>query len=119
MQIHEAAEMYLETILVLQNRTGCVRSIDIANEMGYSKPTISVAMKQFREDGYILVDEKGVISLSDKGQKIAERVYDRHKSISAFLVAIGVSEETAAVDACKIEHDISDETFYCIKKHLK
>ena len=76
-------------------------------------------MKQFREDGYILVDEKGVITLSDKGQKIAERVYDRHKSISAFLVAIGVSEETAAVDACKIEHDISDETFNCIKKHLK
>ena len=119
MQIKESAENYLETILVLKKKKGYVRSIDIANEMHFTKPSVSVAMKHFREEGYIITGEDGTISLTEKGQKIAESVYDRHQTIAAFLMLLGVSEETAYEDSCKIEHDISDETFDKLKAFLE
>lgn len=115
----ESAENYLETILVLENKIGDVRSIDIATEMGFSKPSVSVAMKQFRENGLITVDEHGHIHLTAKGAAIAQRVYERHQVLSRLFLAIGVSKETALEDACRIEHDISDETFERIKLWLK
>jgi len=116
MEIHEAAEMYLETILVLKNRLGLVRSIDIVHEMAYSKPTISIAMKKFKKDDYITVDEEGYINLTDKGREIAEHIYERHQVLTNILINLGVSAGQAAQDACKMEHDISDETFNCLKK---
>lgn len=111
MKIHESAEDYLETILMLRERLGRVRSIDIVNELGYSKPSISVAMKRLRENGYILMDHDGSITLTGAGHAIAQRIYTRHRVLTAFLVHLGVEEETAASDACKIEHDLSDESF--------
>ncbi len=116
MEIHEATEMYLETILVLKNRLGLVRSIDVATEMGYSKPTISVAMKKFRQEGLVTVDESGFINLTEKGRDIAERIYERHQVLTHILVSLGVSKENAEQDACRIEHDICDETFEALKK---
>ncbi|MBQ2898162.1 MAG: metal-dependent transcriptional regulator [Oscillospiraceae bacterium] len=119
MQIRESGEDYLEAILMLQKRNGQVRSIDICNELGFSKPTVSVAMKNFRENGYINMDEDYLITLTEKGRAIAESVYERHVVIAKFLSAIGVDEKTALEDACKIEHDLSDETFRCMKEHYK
>ena len=119
MQIHESAEDYLETILVLQQRLGRVRSIDIVNELGYSKPSVSVAMKRLRENHYIEMDAEGFITLNDSGRAIAERIYTRHDLLTKFLVTLGVSRETAAADACKIEHDLSDETFEKIRQHAE
>lgn len=116
MELHESGEMYLETILVLKNRLGLVRSIDIANEMGFSKPTISVAMKKYREDGLVSMDNQGFINLTEEGRDIAEKIYERHQVISYVLMALGVSEKHATEDACKMEHDISDETFAVLKK---
>ncbi|WP_278725947.1 metal-dependent transcriptional regulator [Acidaminococcus intestini] len=116
MELHESGEMYLETILVLKNRLGLVRSIDIANEMGFSKPTISVAMKKYREDGLVSMDDQGFINLTEEGRDIAEKIYERHQVISYVLMALGVSEKHATEDACKMEHDISDETFAVLKK---
>lgn len=116
MEVHESAEMYLETILVLKNRIGLVRSIDIVNEMGYSKPTISIAMKKFKEEGYITIDPSGFIELTDKGRNIAESVYERHQVLTQILMNLGVDREHAEADACKMEHDISEETFNCLKK---
>lgn len=116
MEIHEAAEMYLETILILKNRLGVVKSIDIAREMDYSKPTISIAMKKFKENGYIEIDDEGFITMTDKGRDIAERTYERHQVLSHWLEELGVSKENAVHDACKMEHDISEETFECLKK---
>lgn len=116
MELHESGEMYLETILVLKNRLGLVRSIDIANEMGFSKPTISVAMKKYREDGLVSMDDQGFINLTEEGRNIAEKIYERHQVISYVLMALGVSEKHATEDACKMEHDISDETFAVLKK---
>lgn len=116
MEIHEATEMYLETILVLKNRLGLVRSIDVATEMGYSKPTISVAMKKFRQEGLVTVDESGFINLTEKGRDIAERIYERHQVLTHILISLGVSKENAEQDACRIEHDICDETFEALKK---
>lgn len=116
MEVHEAAEMYLETILVLKNRLRLVRSIDVANEMGYSKPTISIAMKKFRQEGLVTVDESGFINLTEAGRDIAERIYERHQVLTHILVSLGVSQDHAEEDACKIEHDISDETFAALKK---
>lgn len=116
MELHESGEMYLETILVLKNRLGLVRSIDIANEMGFSKPTISVAMKKYREDGLVSMDDQGFINLTEEGRDIAEKIYERHQVISHVLMALGVSEKHATEDACKMEHDISDETFAVLKK---
>ncbi|MEG0691725.1 MAG: metal-dependent transcriptional regulator [Oscillospiraceae bacterium] len=118
MNIHESAEDYLEMILILKQRLGQVRSIDIVNEMDYSKPSVSVAMKKLRENGYISVDGSGYIDLNESGLKIANYVYDRHQSITAFLMKIGVTKVVAAEDACKIEHDISSETFQKIKEFI-
>lgn len=115
MLIRESAEMYLETILVLTQRRGQVRAIDIAGEMGYSKPSVSNKMKKFRENGYILVDADGGITLTQKGREIAERTYERHEVLARLLMSIGVGEELAYQDACKLEHAVSDETF----EHLK
>ena len=116
MQLHESAEMYLETLLVLKNRLGLVRSIDVANEMGFSKPTISVAMKKFRQEGLVTVDESGFLSLTEQGRDIASRIYERHQVLTHILMNLGVSRKNAEADACKIEHDISDETFNTMKK---
>ncbi len=111
MVIHESAEDYLESILVLQQRRGVVHSIDIVNELGFSKPSVSIAMKKLRENGYISMDASGCITLNESGLAIANRVYTRHKTITKLFMLLGVSEETAAEDACKVEHDLSDETF--------
>ena len=111
MVIHESAEDYLETILVLYERNGQVRSIDIVNEMNFSKPSISIAMKKLRENGYIRMDVNGLITLTDTGRNIAERIYSRHKLLTKVLVAIGIDEKKASSEACKIEHDIDDETY--------
>ena len=114
----ESTENYLETIYILLQRMGTVRSIDICNEMGYSKPTISVTMKQFREKGYVKIDSGGHITLTPSGLSIAQRIYERHVVLSELLMLLGVGRETALADACKIEHDISEETFGCIKRHM-
>lgn len=117
MKIQQSAENYLETIFVLTNRNGSVRSIDIANELGFSKPSVSVAMKSLRENGYIDVMGDGRILLLQKGKKIAEKLYERHTVLTKALVSLGISDETAADDACKIEHIISEETFNAIKSY--
>lgn len=119
MEIHESAEDYLETILVLKERQGLVRSIDIVREKDFSKPSVSVAMKRLRENGYIAMDAEGCITLLPPGEEIAERIYTRHKLLTEFLVYLGVTPEVAAADACKIEHDLSDETFDKIVAHAR
>lgn len=118
MVIRESAEDYLETILVLKNRLGNVRSIDIAHELSFSKPSVSVAMKNLRLNNYITVDENGYINLTDSGMAIARKIYERHTFLTSFLISIGVDPETAAEDACKIEHVISSESFSALKKYL-
>lgn len=118
MKIQESAEMYLETILVLQNRIGKVRSVDIANELQYSKPSVSVAMKNLRNNGYIEIDGDGTVLLTEKGNRTAGSVYERHTTISDWLVTIGVSRQTAVEDACRIEHVISEESFQKLKEHI-
>ena len=118
MKIQESAENYLEAILIIHNRQGNVRSIDIANELGFSKPRVSVAMKNLRTNGYIEVDKEGFITLLDKGREIADKIYERHTLLSAWLVRMGVSPEVAAEDACRIEHVISAETFERLKEHV-
>ena len=119
MKIHESAENYLETILMLWQRKGSVRSIDIANELEFSKPSVSVAMKNLRQGGYIEVDAGGEIRLLPPGMEIAQRVLEKHTLITRFLVALGVSPETAAEDACRMEHVISNESFEAIKAHAE
>lgn len=119
MKIHESAENYLETILVLQQRKGSVRSIDIANELEFSKPSVSVAMKNLRLNGYIEMDPTGQIHLLPEGRQIAEAVLEKHRLMTAFLVALGVTPKVAAEDACRIEHVLSDESFEAIKEHAK
>lgn len=118
MHVYESAEDYLEAILVITKRRGLVRSIDIANELGYSKPSVSIAMKRLRESAYIEVDSGGYIRLLPPGAEIAERIYERHQTLTEFFVYLGVSRETAAADACKVEHDLSSETFSKIKDHV-
>ena len=118
MNIHESAEDYLEAILMLHTRLGMVRSIDIVRELNYSKPSVSVAMKRLRENGYIEMDADGFITLLPPGEEIATRIYARHQLLTAFLLQLGVSPENAAADACKIEHDISEETFSRLKAHI-
>lgn len=115
----ESGENYLETILMLQKRLGEVRSIDIVHELNFSKPTVSVAMKHFRENGYIVVDGAGYITLTEKGLEIANRIYERHVVLAEVLMGLGVSEKTAYEDACRMEHDISEESFEKIKEHVK
>lgn len=119
MNIYESAEDYLEAILILRERQGAVRSIDVVRQLELTKPSVSVAMKRFRENGYIEMDADGFITLLPPGEEIAQRIYNRHKLLTKFLVALGVSEETAAADACKMEHDLSDETFEKIKAHAQ
>ena len=116
MKIKESAENYLETILILSKRIGAVRSIDVANEMNFTKASISVAMKHLRADGCINVDNDGIITLSDKGMEIAGMVYERHQIIAKILISLGVSKDTAYADSCRIEHDLSPETFEKIKE---
>ena len=115
----ESGEMYLETILVLQQRNTNVRSIDISEEMQFSKPSVSRAIKLLKTNGYINVDPQGYITFTDKGREVAEDIYERHQVLTECLMYLGVSEELAAKDACKIEHDLSKETFAAIKKHMK
>ena len=117
MNIHESAENYLEAILKLQKEHGMVRSIDIVRELGLSKPSVSVAMRNLRENGYIRMDDDGYITLLPPGEEIARRIYERHKLLTQIFIQLGVSPETAAADACKIEHDLSEETFERIKAH--
>ena len=116
--MQESGEMYLETILVLGKKNNTVRSIDIAEKMGFSKASVSRAVAKLKQDAYILIDSDGHIALTEKGHELASGIYERHVVLSKMLMNLGVSEETAAADACKMEHDISDETFEAIKKHF-
>ncbi len=118
MKIQESAENYLETILILSRRQGMVRSIDIAAELSFSKPSVSVAMKNLRENGYIQVDGDGFITLTEAGLAIAEMIYERHSLLSNWLTALGVDPQIAVEDACRIEHVISPESFEAIKRHV-
>ena len=118
MQVLESSEDYLERILILSEKLGKVREIDIAMDMGFSKPSVSIAMKKLKDNGYINI-ENGALSLTEKGQLIAERIYERHTILTKAFVLLGVSEEIAAKDACKIEHDISEETFNAIKERVE
>ena len=118
MQLLESGEMYLETILILTIRDKLVRSIDVAKYMSFSKPSVSRAMGRLKEQGYIMIDPEGYIMLTESGREIAEKIYERHTVLTALLMRLGISEQTAAEDACKIEHDISDETFEAIKRHV-
>jgi len=119
MKTQESTENYLETILILGQNGESVRSIDIANELGFSKPSVSVAMKNLRANGYISVDSLGYITLTDAGRKIAETMYERHVLISDWLIYLGADKETAVNDACKMEHVISEQSFALIKKHIE
>ena len=118
MSLYESGEDYLETILILSEKKPVVRSVDIANEMNVTKPSVSIAMKRLREGGYITVDKDGFISFTDSGRKIAESIYERHTVLTALLVSLGVDEETAKADACKIEHDLSETSFGAIREHF-
>lgn len=116
MKLYESSEDYLETILVLGTKIGKVHAIDIARDMGFSKPSVSVAVHKLADNGYINIADDGVITLTEKGNEIATKVYDRHVTLSKALMSLGVSEEQALIDACKIEHDLSEESFESIKK---
>ena len=116
MRIQESGEMYLETILRLSQKSGHVRAIDVGEEMGYSKPSVSRAMSILKQGGYIVIDADGSIILTDAGREIAEKIYARHTLITNFLISIGVDKETATEDACKMEHGISDASFEAIQK---
>ena len=118
MKIQESAENYLESILMLKEEKGFVRSIDIAHHMDFSKPSISRAMGLLRENGYITMDKDGFINLTEAGMEVASRIYELHRLLTQWLTALGVSPETAAEDACRIEHDISEETFLRLKEHI-
>ena len=117
MTVRESGEMYLEAILVLAKKSGYVRSIDVSEYLGYSKPSVSRAMGLLREGGYILMEKDGAITLTDSGKKLAETIYERHTVLSELLIRLGVDEKTATDDACRIEHVISDESFQAIKQY--
>ena len=119
MNLQESGEMYLETILVLSKKSSQVRSIDVGEYMGYSKPSVSRAMSKLKNDGYITIDESGYISLTGSGNAVAEKIYERHTLLTEFITRLGVEYSIAAADACKIEHDISDETFEAMKRFVK
>jgi len=119
MQIHESAEDYLEAILMLQERQGGVRSVDVAGELEFSKASVSIAMKKLRENGYVVVDKDGFLSLTPAGKEIATNIYGRHKALTNFFIRLGVDPETAARDACKVEHDLSEETFQKLLAHVQ
>ena len=118
MSIHESGEMYLEAILVLSRKNGFVRSIDVSEYLGYSKPSVSRAVGILKNGNYIVVDKDGSLSLTESGKEIAEKIFERHTVLSQLLIRLGVSEETAISDACKLEHAISDESFEAIKRHM-
>ena len=118
MQILRASEDYLEAMLMMQKEHGYVRSIDIAEKLGVTKPSVTYATKRLRENGYITMDKDGLITLTELGMSIAANMLDRHQTLTRFLMALGVDQETAEADACKMEHDISDETFDAIKRHV-
>lgn len=117
MHLQESGEMYLETIYILSKKNSSVRSIDVGEYMGYSKPSVSRAVGILKTGGYVVADRDGYLSLTDSGLEIAKKIYERHTALTDFLVRIGVSRDTAAEDACKMEHDISDETFEALKRH--
>ena len=119
MRIQESGEMYLETILRLSQKSGHVRAIDVGEEMGYSKPSVSRAMSLLKEGGYIVIDRDGAITLTDAGREIAEKIYARHTLLTKFLISLGVDEATASEDACKMEHSISDISFEAIQRLLE
>ncbi len=119
MALHESAEMYLETIYQLSMEQHCVRSIDVAESLNYSRASVSRAVGLLKKDGYLLMDEEGFLTLTEEGRALAERIYERHTVLTAALEALGIDKETAAEDACKMEHDISDRTFDAIKAHMK
>ena len=119
MKIYESAEDYLEAILMIEERKGVVHSIDVAQEEGYSKASVSVAMKKLRENGYITMEQDGALKLLPPGREIAERIYERHRLLTKWLIELGVDEDVAAKDACKIEHDLSDHTFEKLKSHFE
>ena len=118
MHVYESAEDYLEASLVIQKRRGFVRSIDIANELSFSKPSVSVAMKKLRESGYVEMDDAGCLHLLPAGLAIAENIYERHQMLTDFFHFLGVDEETAAKDACRVEHDLAPVTFEKLKAHI-
>ena len=118
MSIHESGEMYLEAILVLSQKNGFVRSIDVSEYLGYSKPSVSRAVGILKKGNYITVEKDGSLSLTESGKTIAEKIFERHTVLSSLLIRLGVSEETATADACKLEHAISDESFEAIKRHV-
>ena len=119
MTIHKSAEDYLEAMLMLKEERGYIRSIDVAEKLGVTKPSVSYATKRLRESGYIAFDSAGMIVLLPSGLEIAERIYERHKLLTALLIGLGVSPETARADACQIEHDLSEETFDAIRRHAQ
>ena len=119
MHLQESGEMYLETILVLSKQKSCVRSIDVCEYMGFSKPSVSRAMSILKQGGYVQADRDGFLTLTDVGREVAEKIYERHTILTKFLTAIGVDEETAGEDACRIEHHISDKSFAAIKKQVE
>ena len=119
MEIHKSSEDYLETMLILKEKHGYIRSIDVAEHLGVTKPSVSYATKRLRENGYITMDKDGLITLTDTGLPIAQNMYTRHKQLTQFLLSLGVNEETAREDACKIEHDISVETFEALCRHVQ
>ena len=119
MKIQEAAENYLECILIIGKEKGQVRSVDVAHRLQVTKPTVSITMQQFRENGYVDTDEKGILTLTEKGREIAERIYERHVVLTELLLSLDVDEETARADACRMEHDISEITFTRIKEHMR
>ena len=118
MKIQESAENYLEAILIIQEKKGIVRSIDIAHQLNFSKPSVSRAMSLLRENGYVAMYRDGLLTLTDAGMEIASRIYERHRLLTEWLTVLGVDPEVAAVDACRIEHDISEETFAKLKEHI-
>ena len=118
MEIHKSAEDYLETIYKLLKRHGQVRSIDVVTEMHFSKPSVSVAMKKLRESGHVIMDENGLLTLTEEGRAIASRIYERHQILTQWLESVGVEPATAAEEACLLEHDISDDTFEKIKNYF-
>jgi len=118
MSIHESGEMYLEAILVLSKKNGFVRSIDVSEYLGYSKPSVSRAVGILKNGNYIVMDKDGSLTLTESGRVIAEKIFERHTVLSQLLMMLGVSEETATADACKLEHAISDESFEAIKRHM-
>lgn len=119
MSLQESGEMYLETIYILSKKSGSVRSVDVGEYMGYSKPSVSRAMSVLKQGGFVTTDSNGFLLLTESGRNVAEKIYERHTTLSQFLVRLGVDEETAVEDACKMEHVISDQSLAAIQRHMR